>query len=271
MNKRPRKLFIDVGGHFGETIEAVIDPIFAIDEIYSFEPSNVCYKKILDKFQGVKHLHVFNAGLADRAEIRSLFKPGSEGASFFSDHTALDPGNMRDDSYQEVESCAVLDASAWFFSNISHEDYVIMKLNCEGAEISILQSLIRTGEILKINNLLVDFDARKIPSISGMISETEASLRESGVPYYLPEAVQYGGGSHYGGIQQWLRKTGESDRSVLNVLRSLKYHTRNFLDGHNRNWYKLLVIRALPSSIAPRIQAFWRSYSGPSKNGGSKD
>ena len=257
--KKARKLFIDVGGHFGETIEAVIDPIFAIDRIYSFEPSHACCQKILDRFQGVHHVHVVNAGLADRAETRNLFKPGSEGASFFSDHTGLVPENMRDASYQEMESCSVLDASAWFSSNVAPEDYVIVKLNCEGAEIPILQSLIRSGEILKINNLLVDFDARKIPSLRDMIGEIEAGLRESGVRYYSPEEVQYGGGSHYGGIQQWLRKTGESDRRARSAWGSLIYHSRNFLRGNNRNWYKLLVLNALPSCVALRIQERRRS------------
>jgi hypothetical protein len=36
------KVFLDVGAHLGETLEAALDPRYAFDRIYCFEPAQTC-------------------------------------------------------------------------------------------------------------------------------------------------------------------------------------------------------------------------------------
>lgn len=239
------RIFIDVGGHFGETIQAALDPSYDIDLIYSFEPVKECaniIRKINDK-----RITVINAGLLNTNTIKTIFKPGSEGASIFSDHEGLKSSYMRDEAFAETEECEFIKASDFFKNNINSNDYVIMKLNCEGSECDILLDLIDNGEILKITNLLIDFDARKIPSEENKIDLVIEQLKKINFKYHLPEDVQYGAGSHFGGIRQWLNLTGENKKKNFNTF---VYHIKNMMTSQHIPFYKLQLLRALPKQLS---------------------
>ena len=53
------------------------------------------------------------------------------------------------------------DANEWFRENIDPEDYIVVKTNCEGSEVDILDSLIDGDYMKNIYSFLVTFDIRE--------------------------------------------------------------------------------------------------------------
>src|SRR6266702_3171116 len=133
-----RKIFIDVGGYHGESVRAALDPRFGFDRVYCFEPVRSCYEHIIRK---VRHhrLKVFNAGLLDRTATLPIYQAGSLGGSVYADGPEMVDGS-------EGEIGKFLQASEFFRDNISNDDRVWTKLNCEGAECDIMIDLLETGE-----------------------------------------------------------------------------------------------------------------------------
>ncbi len=238
------RIFIDVGGHFGETVESVLDPIYDFGLIYSFEPVKECADIIREIKDG--RIRVIEAGLLDVNVTKTIYMPGSEGASIFDDHAGLTADNMRDTAFADSVPCTFLKASEFFKENIAADDEVIMKLNCEGSECSILLDLIESGQITKIKNLLIDFDARKIPSQMHQIAIVTEKLNQINFKYYSPEEVQYGGGSHFGGIRQWLRLTNEKKK---NPILSLPYHISNIVNRKHLPFYKFQLLKIMPKVV----------------------
>lgn len=144
------KIFLDVGGYIGETLEEVTKPIYGFDKIYCFEPASVNWGK-LSKF----NIELCKFGLWNKTTFTFLYGSGFRGASLYSDR-------YRNDGI--IEDAYFIKASRWFNENLNYGHDIYMKLNCEAAECDILEDLIDSGEINKLKNVMVDFDVRKFPS-----------------------------------------------------------------------------------------------------------
>ena len=100
--------------------------------------------------------------------------------------------------------CAIVEASNWFFRNITEDDTVIMKLNCEGSEIPIMNNLIDSGEIWKLHNVMLDFDIRKVPGMEHCEVDLMTKMAEIGFARYsLCDSVMIGK-THQNRIGNWL-------------------------------------------------------------------
>lgn len=232
------KIFIDVGGHLGETLEAVIDPIYHFDKIYCFEPVKHCHEKI--SLIKDKRIIAFRAGLLDEDKAMEIYFPGSDAASIYSDHEAFKNSEYTKD-YQDVEVCNFLNASQFFKKNIKIDDHVVMKLNCEGSECLIIETLIRSDEYKKLNNILIDFDIEKIPSKLYLKEEVLKLLSNQNQVHHFPIDVQYGGGSHFGGIKKWLNLTNERETNTASYLKSYFWDLKNIASRKHLNFYKFAL------------------------------
>lgn len=240
------KIFIDVGGHVGQTLEAVIDPIYSFDKIYCFEPAKICFQKIIE----IKdpRIEAFNCGLLDVERKMLLNYPGSEAASIFPDHSAYE-SSIYTKNYEKQELCDFISVSDFFINNIRTKDYVVMKLNCEGSECAIIKSLLKGNQYKKISNLLIDFDIVKIPRLSSLKEEIITLIKAENKIYHFPEDVQYGAGSHFGGIKQWLNITNERDKKITSFTKSLYWDFKNIIDKKHLNYYKFQLLKILPKAI----------------------
>ena len=149
------KIFLDVGGHYGQTIRAVLTSEHLFDRIYCFEPQPfLCniIKKINNPCVVVNEFGLWNKNCS-----KEIYWEGRRriGGSIYLDKFD-----------QEVNSvvCEFKKASDWFKNNINQDDFVVLKLNCEGSECDILEDLLDSKEFGKVDVLMVDFDVRKIPS-----------------------------------------------------------------------------------------------------------
>src|SRR5262249_25617947 len=124
---------------------------------------------------------------------------------------------------------------------------VWMKLNCEGSECDILDSLLATSALNTIKNVLVDFDALKIPSQKHRVSAMQQRLIDQNVPYSLPEDVQYGNVTNYGGIRNWLLVSGARAQGITAVLHSWMYNLKVVIKRPEVSGYhKMKALKMFP-------------------------
>lgn len=174
------RVFLDVGAHVGETLAVVIDPRWGFDRIYCFEPSPDCWDAI-DTLADDR-VELLRFGLWSSGTTMELHDSGEIGASLF-ETKAIGDGAAR------VE---LRDAAEWFADNVSHYDRVVMKLNCEGAECEVLDRLLDSGEIHKVDELVVHFDVRKVPGMEHREAVTRRRLKATGVHYHSADDVFFG-------------------------------------------------------------------------------
>ncbi|MGY1601162.1 hypothetical protein [Geodermatophilus sp. SYSU D00815] len=228
------KIFLDVGGHLGETLRVVQNPRWGFDRIYSFEPAPDCWPA-LERVAGPR-TEILHFGLWDRDGTILLHNPGAIGASMSADKEGV----------TSAVPCEFRDAGAWFQMNVADTDEVYAKINAEGAEVEIIERLATSGQLERIDHLLIHFDAEKIPSRRHLVAETRERLDEAGTDYQSAADIQFGGVIR--GTRNWLRWCHSTSRR-----RDVRYKTLSKL-GHvvRRRLYPLkkFVRRVLHSRSA---------------------
>jgi len=142
-NLNENSMVFDVGafdGNWGHTINKKYG-----SNIYMFEPVKEFYDNIVKKFKNNEKIKVFNIGFAgeDRiCEINLL-----EYAS--STQTSKDGTRGKEQVILKNAAQFIID------NNIDHID--LMKINIEGDEYTVLEKLIRTNVIKRIDNLQIQF------------------------------------------------------------------------------------------------------------------
>ena len=203
------KIFLDVGAHTGETLRAAVDPRFGFDHIACFEPVPQCCQK-LARFRDPR-ISVHSFGLWNQTTAQPLHAPGSVGASVFAEKVKW---------ATSAEIVHFVRASDWFRDNLSGDDTVYVKVNCEGAECDIIEDLIDSHEIDKVDAMLVYFDIRKIPGQRYRADQTIKRLTESSVP--LTEGSLIVGSTHVDKISRWLISAGAGEREDVRPMERLK-------------------------------------------------
>lgn len=171
---------LDVGAHLGETLHEAMRPQWRFDRIYSFEPASACWTT-LDACADAR-VQICRFGLWHQTTRMILHDPGLIGASVASQKAIS----------TSVEECDFVDAASWFATNLTSDDVVFIKLNCEAAECDVLDRLLDTGEISKVRHMLVHFDVRKVPSLADRAREVEGRLRSARVPYIDARSIMFG-------------------------------------------------------------------------------
>ncbi|WP_404954108.1 FkbM family methyltransferase [Streptomyces sp. 147326] len=188
------RVFLDVGGHYGESLDVALDPRWGFEKIYSFEPAEPC-RRILRGFRDSR-VHIVPAGLSSRTGQATLFGAGLLGASVYADKGELGDAHVR------AETISLLRATDWLRANTSDDDEIYLKLNCEGSECDVLEDLLDSGVISRLRSIYVDFDVRKIPSQAHRHAIVEDRLRHHGQRFVTPDSLK----SHGGGaaVREWL-------------------------------------------------------------------
>jgi FkbM family methyltransferase len=187
------KIFLDVGAHVGQTLKAVRDLPF--DRIHCFEPVPQHWP-ILNKLALGYPAIIEKFGLwGSNAKVR-LYDPGSMGASLW----------QREGRGTHYTTCQMRDATDWFAANIADHDEVYMKLNCEGAELDVLDNLIDNNCLPA--HTLVMFDAHKIPELHGHLAAVRERLKS--YPSVLSSKEIPPGATHEARIRSWLTMVGFS-------------------------------------------------------------
>lgn len=215
------KIFLDVGAHEGSTLQAVRDPKYAFDRIYCFEPASSCWPE-LESIRDDR-VTICRFGLWNRTAERTLYDPGSRGASLFADKFRTTPAE---------EVIRLVRATDWFRAELGGDDVIYMKLNCEGAEADIVADLLDSGELSRVRAVMIDPDVRKIPSQAHRERELRQRLAASGLSNYAMEEDVMVGATHRDRIQNWLRVAGAEERAWTSHARQAAYVLGEALRGH---------------------------------------
>jgi len=191
------KVFLDVGAHEGASLNAVRDPKYGFDRIYCFEPARSCWPAL----ESVRddRVVVCRFGLWNRTCEHALYDPGSAGASLFADKFS---------STRPDEVASFVRATDWFRDNLGRDDEIFLKLNCEGAEVDIVEDLLESRELARARSVMIDPDVRKIPSQAHRERELRERLAASGLTNYALEEDVMIGATHRARIQHWLCVAG---------------------------------------------------------------
>jgi FkbM family methyltransferase len=215
------KVFLDVGAHEGSTLQAVRDPKYGFERIYCFEPASSCWAS-LEAIQDAR-VEICRFGLWSQSAERTLYDPGSRGASLFAD-------KFRETPRQEV--IRLVRASDWFREHLEPAAVVFMKLNCEGSEVDIVEDLLDSGELARVRSVMIDPDVRKIPSQAHRERELRGRLEESGLSNYAMEDEVMVGATHRERIQNWLRIAGAEEHAWRPRAKQAAYVIAEAARGH---------------------------------------
>jgi FkbM family methyltransferase len=147
-----RRVCLDVGGHVGETVSVAMEPRWGFDRLWTFEPTSVCVAALRELTADDDRVTVVPAGWWSSDTEMDIYDPGSL-------HASVEAALSR---HGRVERCRFIDAASWMAENITPDDEVWLKLNVEASETEILGHLLDTGEIAKVDHLVVHFDVEKI-------------------------------------------------------------------------------------------------------------
>lgn len=160
-----RKIFLDCGTHYGEGLTNFINA-YEINntwEVYSFEPNKHLWKQHFEN-NPYSNIQYINKAIYidDNVITFNIAYPNTDASSIFSEH-------IGDYLYEKVET-QCLDLSKFIIENFSKEDFIVAKLDIEGAEYIVLKKMLTDGSIDYINDLYVEFHSHK----------DENSIKETG-------------------------------------------------------------------------------------------
>ncbi len=193
-----RKIFLDVGGHLGQTLEEITKPVYHFDLIYCFEPMPREFALLQARYGQMPKVVLRNHGLADSSGNRPIYGTNADmGASIYRTKADLDDPDV-------VTECSFVRVSDFFRAELEPDDLAVMKLNCEGSETIILNDLLDSGEIEKIANVMINFDVRKIPDRAGEERALLERFREAGFTRYSKAEDVMHGPTHQARIRDWI-------------------------------------------------------------------
>lgn len=192
-----KAIFMDIGGHEGQTVDVVLDSNWTFAHIYSFEPDLKYANLLKQKFEqdirsGKLTVCPYALGREDRDA--KLFDYNAVGGS------SIVPGFLADDT--TATNVKVVDINS-FISALPNDADIYIKINCEGAEVEIIQRLAEMDDVRTIRSIMVDFDIVKSSGGYWKKRKTMKLAARNHLPIQLAENVMIGK-THRSRIENWL-------------------------------------------------------------------
>lgn len=154
-----RKFIINCGGHKAKYLKDLRRQFDPNNEffIHTFEP----YPAYAEGYKGIKRHELHQRAVWIYDGLIKFYVQDSEksqGHSLCEKKTNINP-----ERFIEVEC---IDFGAWIKRTFNKDDYIIVRMDIEGAEFVVLDNIIKDGSIEYVNKLLVEFHHRKHPAIA---------------------------------------------------------------------------------------------------------
>jgi FkbM family methyltransferase len=178
------RIFVDVGAHNGGSIHSVLEGGYTFDRLVSVEPDPEMIAALKTRFAkeiAEGRYQVAPVGLSDHIGAAQLMGDNSlGGASMIAGKFAAGVGNVR-----EIK---LIDWATFLKDYDLENARLWVKINAEGAEIEILDSILAEGG-RNIESLVVFFDIVKSPFGAWKKWRVMRDLAQAGIPYLLAENV----------------------------------------------------------------------------------
>ena len=194
-----KHIFLDVGGHLGQSVEVAVSPAWTFDHVHTFEPEPASARHIETRFAGAireGRLTVHQAALGNEDGTLTLFGDNSKGGASVVD------GALSASGAGIAVDC--IDVNR-FVSELGDGVRIYMKLNCEGGEVGILDRLCEASSVSTIAAIVADFDVVKRGF--GYYEKRRVMRRalSRGLPVVLSEHVMVGK-THALRLTNWLSR-----------------------------------------------------------------
>jgi FkbM family methyltransferase len=166
----PGTVAVDCGANVGD-ITAILAARGAT--VHAFEPNPHAFARLAGRFRGMPNVHCVQKGVGVAASRMKLFfhKEATDDPVFWSTGSSLldFKSNVDTAAFAEVE---IIDLAAFVLA--LDRPVSVMKMDIEGVECPVVNHLIDSGAIARIERLFVETHDHRIPELG---PETEA-LRE---------------------------------------------------------------------------------------------
>lgn len=154
-----RKIFLDCGANRGQSIIGAKKQFGSDIEVYSFEAVTILFNKLIDKWKDDPNVHLYNLAVWDKKDKVKIYisTEYSDASTLYLDKRDR---KIDKDIYNEVDS---IDLSEFIKNNFTPEDYIILKLDIEGAEYDVLYHLAQTGVMSYLNEVWGEWHLDKFP------------------------------------------------------------------------------------------------------------
>jgi FkbM family methyltransferase len=183
------KIFIDGGTHYGQGLQQFMQMynITSDWKIHTFEANPVTYNHFLNKnaqlLQSIEINH-YNKALSNVNDTVTIYQetpPYEDNSGLGSSIISLDQWNPWDgtlrENFKTSADVECINLSEFILNNFSKEDFIVVKLDIEGSEYNVLESLIDSKAIDYINDLYVEFHSRFFTN-SDEILRREINIKE---------------------------------------------------------------------------------------------
>ena len=172
-----RKVFIDCGAHKGQSVRYFRENFKDAREyeVHSFEPNTDLHDLL--RLQKSK-IHKEAVWIED-GEIDFYKAQQSQGATLVLGKTTA---NI---DYDNPIKVPCISLSHWIKESFDKEDYIVLKLNVEGAEYEILFQMMRDKTIDYIDELYVEFHSNKIPGKKKFEEEIRNALGDKIIDWVI--------------------------------------------------------------------------------------
>jgi len=153
------KYFIDCGAHCGESILAAKQRFGDDIIIISFEPTPGLAKQLQEIHKDNPTVNIQNSAVWVNNEIKNfhLSEKYTDGSSLLNSLN-----DLREDHSIKIPC---FDLSSWLKDTFSKDDYLILKLDIEGAEYEVLNKMIEDGTINLVNEFWGEWHDMKISDL----------------------------------------------------------------------------------------------------------
>jgi FkbM family methyltransferase len=168
MNKKRRKIYIDCGAWEGDSILA-FKKYHKGYEIFGFECEPRLKKDLVALSLKEDFALLFKAAYIQDGPICLYqgIKDFTESSSVYSEKTTY----INNKNFIEVKA---IDFSQWIIDSFDRNDFIVCKMNIEGAEYDVLEKMIKDGAIHYIDYLFVEWHNKKL---NGFVQERHDNLK----------------------------------------------------------------------------------------------
>lgn len=151
-----RNIFLDLGSYDGDTLKLFKEryPESESFKAYCFEPN----KFLAFHYEKLECEHIKAAAWTHDGKIRFYL-----GEKYIAS-TVMPNKHGRIKTFNKIVKNMVpcVDFSSWISKNVSQDDFVVCKMDIEGAEYDVLEKVVKDGNLGLIKRLYVDWHANKL-------------------------------------------------------------------------------------------------------------
>lgn len=154
-----RKVFLDCGANRCHATQIFLNQGFTDWEYHLFEPNKKLfahYEELIKKYPQVNFNYYNKAVWIEDGEKEFYFsRRGSAGSTIVKEKFS----NKVD--FDNPTLVKTLDFSSWVKDNFSPDDYIVLKVDIEGAEYEVLGKMVDDGTIDYIDEIIVEWHGRR--------------------------------------------------------------------------------------------------------------